>query len=332
MKIRVTGQNGEAIFPFGDSGAWRIFKDTILDAGHQICGSSYQENADAIISNSFNSEIDRYLENSKIPIAKRILVLWEPYAIEKIRYSKEVLDKFGTAFAPSIDWSEKIQGLHFNWPQSKIELENYPHLWRDRLNSAVMVQGNKYSARKDEMYSLRRRLMHFAANEELHLYGTDWNRGIYFDFSHWINSLRLSSLSDVKWKSIYGIGRKYNSYLGAVDDKKVTLQRYRISIVIENSADFVSEKLFDSVSAGCVTVYVGPSLEKYRIPEKAVIACKPEARKIIQTIRDLLALPESKLEQIAIEQNRQLRTVAPDWENNYVLNNLAKTMLQYLNK
>jgi hypothetical protein len=332
MKIRITGQDGEGLFPFGDSGAWRIFKDTILDAGHQICGNSYQENADAIISNSFNSEINRFIENSRIPIEKRILVLWEPYVIEKIRYSREVLDKFGTVFAPSFDWAERIQGVQFNWPQSKIELESYSHLWEDRLNSAVMVQGNKYSARKGEMYSLRRRLLHFAANEELHLYGTDWNRGIYFDLSHWTRSLILSSLSDVNLKSIFGIGRRYDSYLGAVEDKKMTLQRYRISIVIENSADFVSEKLFDSIGAGCVTVYVGPSLEKYGIPEHSVIACKPEAKEIMLTIRGLLALPESRLEQIAIEQNRQIRTVATNWENNYVLKNLAKTMLRYLGK
>lgn len=331
MKIRVTGQGGEGIFPFGDSGAWRIFKDTILDAGHQICGKSYQENADAIIANSFNSEINRFIENSRIPIEKRILVLWEPYIVEKIRYSREVLDKFGTVFAPSIDWAERIQGVQFNWPQSKIELESYSYLWEDRLNSAVMVQGNKYSARKGEMYSLRRRLLHFAANEELHLYGTDWNRGIYFDLLHWIRSLSLSSLSDVNLKSIFGIGRKYDSYLGAVEDKKMTLQRYRISIVIENSADFISEKLFDSIGAGCVTLYVGPSLKKYKIPEEVAIVCKPDAMSIILIIRELLAMPESELQQVALEQNRQLRTVSKYWENDYVLNNLAKSMLSCLN-
>jgi hypothetical protein len=330
MKIRITGHDGEGVFPFGNDGPWAEFKKVILRRGHKICSSDYSEPADAIIANSFNSEISKYIEFSKIPIEKRILVLWEPYIVDKSRYSRNVLTKFGKIYAPSIHWAEKVNALKFNWPQSKLDSEAISIDWNKRINRVVMIQGNKFSARKGELYTLRRNVLRNLSNEEIDLYGTDWNRGIKFDFSHWAKSFSMSNFLEIDLKSISGVGRNYTNYLGRAEDKKLVLQNYRVSIVIENSADYVSEKLFHSVSAGCVTVYIGPSLEKYEIPSGSAIVCQADTKVIVAKIRELLALPGEVMQQIASSQKENLMKVAPLWENNYVLKNLAKNMLSNL--
>jgi len=330
MKIRITGQDGEGVFPFGSDGPWVEFKKIILQQGHKICSSDYSEPADAIIANSFNSEISRYIEFSKIPIEKRILVLWEPYIVDKSRYSRNVLNKFGKIYAPSIHWAEKVNALKFNWPQSKLDSEAIFIDWNKRVNRVVMIQGNKFSARKGELYTLRRNVLRNLNDEEIDLYGTDWNRGLKFDFSHWAKSFSVSNFLEIDLKSILGVGRNYTNYLGRAEDKNLVMQKYRVSIVIENSADYVSEKLFHSVNAGCVTIYIGPSLEKYEIPWESAIICQPDTQAIVAKIRELLALPADVLQQIALNQKKYLGKVAQLWENNYVLKNLAKNMLSNL--
>jgi hypothetical protein len=330
MKIRITGHDGEAVFPFGNDGPWVEFKKIVLQQGHNICSSDYSEPADAIIANSFNSEISKYIEFSKIPIEKRILVLWEPYIVDKSRYSRNVLTKFGKIYAPSIQWAEKVNALNFNWPQSRLDSEAIFIDWNKRINRAVMIQGNKFSARKGELYTLRRNVLKNLNDKEIDLYGTDWNRGLKFDFSHWAKSFSMSNFLEIDLKSILGVGRNYTNYLGRAEDKKLVLQNYRVSIVIENSADYVSEKLFHSVNAGCVTIYIGPSLEKYEIPGESAIICQPDTQAIVAKIRELLALPENVLQQIALNQKKHLGKVAQFWENNYVLKNLAKNMLSNL--
>ena len=50
---------------------------------------------------------------------------------------------------------------------------------------------------------------------------------------------------------------------------------YKYSIVIENSSDYVSEKLFDSLLSGCIPVYVGPDLSLYDLPENLYIQAEP---------------------------------------------------------
>jgi hypothetical protein len=193
-----------------------------------------------------------------------------------------------------------------------------------------MIQGNKFSARRGELYSLRRNVLRNLKDEEIDLFGTDWNRGLKFDFSHWAKSFSMSNFLEVDLKSILGVGRHYTNYLGRVEDKNLVLQNYRVSIVIENSADYVSEKLFHSINAGCATIYIGPSLEKYEIPRESAIVCQPDTHVIVAKIQELLELPADALQEIALNQKESLKKVAPLWENDYVLKNLAINMLSNL--
>jgi hypothetical protein len=102
--------------------------------------------------------------------------------------------------------------------------------------------------------------------------------------------------------------------------------------VIENSADFVSEKLFDAVRAGCVVVYVGPNLEKYDLPKDSAIQVAPDPNLIVETVRDLQSKSESELMEMAKIQFVSLKSVSGEWINTKVLRNLAQDMLKLLEK
>jgi hypothetical protein len=127
------------------------------------------------------------------------------------------------------------------------------------------------------------------------------------------------------------LGKKYKNYLGAVDNKSEIMRTYQISIVIENSADFISEKLFDSVRSGCVTIYIGPDLVKYGIPKEAALQVSPDYKELRILMKKLSKMSDEELLKIAKIQRTSLSMVAPDWENNIVFRDLAKSILLDLN-
>jgi hypothetical protein len=332
LRIRITGHGGEGKFQFGGSGPWKEFEKVFLESGHEICNESYEEQADAIIANSYNSALEKYLFSSEIPVNKRILVNWEPYIVERVRYRPEVFNRFGSRFAPSVEWAAKVNGTSFKWPQDEIVDPDIFLNWSDRSNSAVMIQGNKFSARKGELYSLRRKVLNMLHAKELTLFGTNWNSGLKFDWWHWSRSIINSNLREISFTSFFGMGRNYDQYKGKIDNKTLVLSKYRICIVIENSADFVSEKLFDAVRAGCVVVYVGPNLEKYDVPKSSAIEVAPNPNAIVEKVRHLQSKSDSELMEMAKIQFVSLKSVSGEWSNARVLRKLAQDMLRILEK
>jgi hypothetical protein len=53
------------------------------------------------------------------------------------------------------------------------------------------------------------------------------------------------------------------------------MSAYKYSIVIENTSNYVSEKLFDSLLSGCIPIYVGPDLSLYDLPENLYLQAEP---------------------------------------------------------
>jgi hypothetical protein len=66
--------------------------------------------------------------------------------------------------------------------------------------------------------------------------------------------------------------KRNSKWLGAPGDKQKTLKQFRYSLVIENSSEFLSEKLFDAFFAGCIPIYVGPDVKDYGIPSSLVVS------------------------------------------------------------
>ena len=331
MIIKITGQAGEPSFPFETSGPWKLFREEIVRSGHVIWSENTKEPADALIANSIDRKLVKFIEKSSIPLDRRALVIWEPHIVDRSLYNPKILELFGGIFAPSKLWAEKLNCSAFLWPQdSQVQYQKFDK-WIERSNTGVLIQGNKFSATKGEMYSIRRKVLRTIDPSFLKFYGTDWNKGVWYDSLKWTKALLRTSYRDFSLDSITGIGKSYANYCGEVADKNPILERFRISIVIENSLDFVSEKLFDSIKAGCISIYVGPQLEAFDIPSSCAIQVRPDPEVIVRAFYEVSKLPSEIQKQIAISQNENLSKVAPNWNNKRILSELALSILQSFN-
>jgi hypothetical protein len=147
MRIRVVGHDGSPVFPFGESGPWASFRDVLLKAGHKIVDGEFGQKVDALIAHNHSPEALK--EAYQVPVDFKVLVLWEPWIVEKERYKKETLSQYGSVFAPSIEWAEQTNAISFKWPQDVISDSFSFDGWNKCDNRIVIVQGNKFSARKE---------------------------------------------------------------------------------------------------------------------------------------------------------------------------------------
>jgi hypothetical protein len=80
------------------------------------------------------------------------------------------------------------------------------------------------------------------------------------------------------------------TYMGSVSDKNSAMANYKVALVVENSSEFLTEKLFDAWFAGCIPVYVGPPVEAFGIPRSLVIqVTEPTVREVKNCIDLALA-------------------------------------------
>ena len=267
------------------------------------------------------------MNRSQIDKRRRHLIVWEPKIVDSVRFDHRTLKEYGHVYCPSVDWAAELNGNVFNWPQDELSQYEDLRLWALRRNKAVVVQANKFSSSKGEMYSLRREVC-ADLSSEIDLYGVGWNSGLIADFTKWIHSLVRSKFRNVDFTSLKNIGNYYSNYFGPTNDKIQQMSKYRFAVVIENSTDYVSEKLFDAVSAGCIVLYIGPKLERFGIPTDAAYECAPSFWAIQNKMRELQKLDLTRLNSIRKRQREAMEEIVFSWKNEIVLANLARLILK----
>lgn len=111
---------------------------------------------------------------------------------------------------------------------------------------------------RSELYSERRRaIRHFHRRDGFHLYGRGWDR--------WRFGASLGSYLAAQ--------RCYRGIIPGFERKLAVMSDYRFCICFENSIypGYISEKIFDAFSAGCVPIYYGaPDISSY-VPDDCYI-------------------------------------------------------------
>lgn len=176
---------------------------------------------------------------------------------------------------------ERFQKI-FTWNDlfidgSKYFKFNFTHsasLVDESANSAVrfctLIAGNKYSTHPLELYSQRRKAIRWFERylpSDFEFYGVGWEQYTFHGarILRPLNRIRfLRELFSEKWPS----------YRGTVESKLSTLSRYKFSICYENARDipgYITEKIFDSIQAGCLPIYWGaPNISDF-VPESCYI-------------------------------------------------------------
>lgn len=238
----------------------------------------------SISRSDIHIEIDYNEQQSRLIGNFNVLILWEPATVVPRQYTNSILKKFDLIIAMGETRGENLKTN--NWAHHPYQFKTYPCSEKLRKKDAVMINSVKFSASKKSLYGFRRKVSRSLneLNINYALIGDNWHMNKKKEFREraWALRKELRSGNIPNIKEVYSdFFYKYPEYVGRIDDKIKELSKYKYAIIIENEADFVSEKLFDAIAAKCVPIYIGPNLKKYKKLSKCIIPFDPNLNEIV---------------------------------------------------
>ena len=246
------------------------------------------EPLDKCVSISFDHNPDE-----EIPRADyKVLLLWEPSVVMPWQYKNENRQRFDLVI-PMSYWRALELGYEEYSFQEYVPPGYRISPWQFRTKRIVMINSAKFSASTKSNYGLRRKVSKalFESGVAYELYGDNWKESFLTSFRKRVSAIRNAlragesiSLCETFSEMLY----KFPEHRGSISRKEAILGDSELSLVIENQSDTVTEKLFDSIFAGAVPVYVGPDLKtQFPYLEQCVVRAEPSVEKILERIKNL---------------------------------------------
>lgn len=340
MILAIHGHGRSQRVPFDDDGQWSAFASAIRTAGHevrQVFDAADFQGAGAFLALSHDQILIKGASAAGIPRSRRMLAIWEPRVVSPELYVRSVHSQYGKLFAAAPAWAAACEAEAFPWPQqTKVRpIEEAPEEWLCRSRRPVIVNANKSSAVRGEMYSTRRAVIRALDSQGMgvDVYGPGWRSPAKALIKHWAvySTRRLigsGGIPDPRTARL--LLTRPRHWMGAPSDKTALMARYRVAIVIENSLDFVSEKLVDAAAAGCIVVYVGPSLATHGIPEDSVVRAKGDPPSIVSTVQAVMNLDDARQFDMAKRTASVLAPVSNVHAGERVLAQLARRVCDHM--
>jgi hypothetical protein len=267
------------------------------------------EKADIIYAFDHPRLFSKTLSALKGSKAQKVLLRFEPPAVNPILYSKNTLRHYGRVLSIGGTKHLGVPDQVIHWPYFSHPNPAKPNQDEildsrsisfssfggngDRKIKLSMIVSNKVAWSKPSNYTLRRNIILKAKSFGLSCYGMGWqssrlfrlakNLRLYLFFlsqGRFVNPLHMvENLFFPKQKSISAIENKFD-----------VLTNSDFHLVIENSSNYLSEKLLDALVAGAVPIYIGPDLKPYGIPTNCVITPKNDVGDVIKTLQNLKGL------------------------------------------
>ena len=231
----------------------------------------------------------KFLKKIKKHHSKRVLIRLEPKAVLPVQYKKRIEKSFDLIITPGgqVDTESKFIGWPYKYDlnpsmpaASHTSLESVINesiskglfeieQWNKRKNTLVLIAANKVSPTSESNYRIRRNLAKKLNPKLLHVYGPLWRASIITLIIHRIKvmvySIRTGYFPNIK--EIYGnLFTKYSGFVNEPKDKHKVIREYKYSLVIENSSEYCSEKIFDAMINGSIPIYVGPRSSNVHLP------------------------------------------------------------------
>jgi hypothetical protein len=249
------------------------------------------KDADILISiNHSNSAYKSFMKFGKTK-KQCVLIRIEPYAVFPAQYSKRITDKYSLII--SVGYKEIDEGKYYyvGYPYSClpnpnaqltkgtsasqiIKSEEFEALftlnnWLNRTILVSLIASNKVSSTTNNNYGLRRNLAYSFSKSALNIYGDLWDANFLKKLDHRlrvaIHAIRNRTFPNSF--SVYGsFFRRYKNFIGKIENKQSFVKNSKFSLIVENSNDSVSEKLFDALINGSIPIYYGPQLKDVGIP------------------------------------------------------------------
>ena len=267
--IYLTGINSGLI---GEEPALNSFGEFLLE--QEVLSSAIDSSIGKIVCIDYTSSVA--LEIKKLGLGPKdcTLVRMEPSVVLNANYARSRHRQFSKLI--TVGGCNSRESFSVPWPlvwPSASELEKLRDT--ERVERVVVINSNKMSFIVGELYSLRRKSIKAIGN--LDLYGNNWDSKFMSrlvialkTFTQAVVGLRIPRPSGLSlWFQSYPMSK------GPVADKLVAMSHYKFALVIENSAEYMSEKLMESLFAGCIPIYVGPDPTNFGIPRDLVVCAEP---------------------------------------------------------
>lgn len=253
------------------------------------------EESDLFVSVNHSSYAYRKFQNLGKKKNQAILIRLEPSSIFPAQYKKRILDKYGLVITTGRKETVNegfygIQNPYSYLPNPNLQMNRGLSIidilasedfnlqfnidnWKNRDLTISLIAGNKVSCSKKSNYGLRRDIAAALPRDFLVVYGELWNANFYLKLKHRVgvafHGIQNKTIPNIQ--SIYGsFFRKYLNFVGPIADKHVIVKRSKFSLVIENSNQYVSEKIIDAMINGSIPIYFGPNLEEFGFPGRSI--------------------------------------------------------------
>lgn len=289
MRISIIDHEGKSDFDYRRDQPWKSFFEELFERGHELV--RFSESPDFVIFMNDSKKIRNFLRR-KNPKVFLFLIIWESPSTKPSDFKESNLQDFDFIFSPSPYWIGSFSGTLFNWPQSiKLNWNGNFDEWAKRKKEIAVFASNKYSFVASELYSTRRRLI-AELGVRIDVYGRFWNPSFQT-----LMGLMRAIRSFLTNPYLKGFSFKQHALVSPICYKgiaatKMPLLDYRACLVVENDTGYVSEKLFDAISYGCLPLYVGPDLDDFGLSNDLVIRIN-SLNKVSKLLDHIEMYPES---------------------------------------
>jgi hypothetical protein len=314
-------------------------QDTHLQNAHsalvdifEICSSS---EADFSISLDYSADNLSLLQIQNIPPSRRFLIVREPKQVHPYPYSKRAKRDFGSIyFLGTVD--ESAARVQF-WPYTRefdSPVADFAAKSLDaRENQIVAIASWRVSFIRGSLYSLRAKAF---SKLPIDTFGRDWTAPIGKKVKEIAAQVLMAAGNEFGLTKDFApqIFSKPSNYRGSLASKFQTLQRYKATLIIENSTDYMSEKVLDAFACATIPIYCGTSLSSFGIPEDLFVKCAPNIRSVRGAVAKALDLDYSSwrarlLRWLQSEEGRKLFEEKLQWERLFadVRNQMIKELI-----
>lgn len=275
---------------FQGNSPWMSLLSGLRSTGHEVAGfGAAGAGGDAVVTMNDQPAARHLMEELNVPASRAALVVLEPRVTAPTMYTASALALYGHRFAPSPLWARQLDAETFPWPQATPTPPDADVNWKFR---ATMINAEKRSAIRGSLYGLRREVIRTCDSRGISLavFGPGWDsssrRRAGEGTKAIARALRARQRLHIQ-EALGALSIRPAHAMGTIARKSSAFSVAPTAIVIENSRDYVSEKLFDAISAGVAPIYVGPPLQLFGIPSGLAVECDPHPSEIVQAISDM---------------------------------------------
>lgn len=311
MRILFTGRNFKQGLKISDQTNFMAVADSL---GH-VCVDSIADKPDVLVCVDYDRSALSLVKQARRIGIKTVLICCEPSVVLPQNNQTRTAKHFDKIIRVGRPGSRATK-----WPQTWREVRKSP----GRIQRVVMVNSDKWSFVRGQLYWLRAAIG--GLDDRVDTAGESWDRGFCNRFMHRIfeYSRTLASLTVPSFRGFRYAIRVPMNYLGAPADKVEFMSNYSVALVIENSQELITEKLFDAWFAGCVPVYVGPDVSQFGIPCELLVQSMPSIQSLMSSIDEALRIDRAKF----LESLDQFLASADalGWQSNKAMEDVLKNL------